>query len=99
MPTRGRLLAGAVVASVAVVIAGISFAAIPGADGTIRGCFNKKTKVLRVINAEAGKTCKTAENPLSWNVEGPPALMVRLGSRALPVHLEALAQPEIRRSA
>lgn len=68
---RGRVVAAALVASVAVVLAGIAFAAIPGADGTISACFKKTTKILRVINAEDGQKCRSDERPLSWNQEGP----------------------------
>jgi hypothetical protein len=66
------LVAAALVASAAVVIAGISFAAIPGADGTISACFKKTTKILRVINAEDGQKCRSNERAISWNQEGPP---------------------------
>ena len=69
---RTRLVLGGLAALVAVTIAGISFAAIPGADGTISGCYKKATKVLRVVNAEAGQTCRSDERPISWNQEGPP---------------------------
>ena len=61
---RGRLVAAALVASVAVVAAGIAFAAIPGADGTISGCYKKTTKILRVINAEDGQKCRSDERPI-----------------------------------
>jgi hypothetical protein len=81
---RGRLVASTIVASVAVVVAGISFAAIPSADGTIHACFKKTTKVLRVINAEGGQTCSGEEKPLSWAQTGPPGAAGSPGPQGLP---------------
>ena len=65
------------------MLAGIAFAAIPGSDGTISACFKKTRKILRVINAEAGQTCRSDERPLSWNQEGPPG---PTGSPGPPAH-------------
>jgi hypothetical protein len=50
----------------------VALAAIPSADGTIHGCREAKTGVLRVIDAEAGQTCTTKERPLTWSQTGPP---------------------------
>jgi Collagen triple helix repeat (20 copies) len=50
--------------------AGLAYAAIPGADGTINGCYEKRTGLLRVIDAEAGKKCLSIETPISWNQKG-----------------------------
>lgn len=53
------------------IASGIAYATIPGSNGTINGCYEKRTGVLRVIDAEAGKACLSAETPISWNQRGP----------------------------
>ncbi len=50
--------------------AGIALATIPGTGGTISGCYEKKTGILRVIDAQAGKTCLSFETPIAWNQQG-----------------------------
>ena len=62
------------VPAIAVVLAagvGVAYAAIPGSSGMISGCYEKKTGILRVIDAEAGKKCLSIETPISWNQTGP----------------------------
>jgi collagen triple helix repeat protein len=51
--------------------AGVAYAAIPGSNGVINGCFEKRSGILRVIDAESGKTCLSFETPISWNQKGP----------------------------
>jgi hypothetical protein len=63
MTTRLLLIAGAVVA----LGAGFAYAAIPGAQGVINGCYEKRTGLLRVIDAEAGKKCTYWETPITWS--------------------------------
>jgi hypothetical protein len=55
-----------------VVAGGIAYAAIPGADGTINGCYKMSDGTLRVIDAEAGEKCKSSEKPIAWSQTGPP---------------------------
>jgi hypothetical protein len=58
--------------TVVVLGAGLAYAAIPhSGTGVINGCYEKRTGILRVINAEAGKTCLNFETPISWNQRGP----------------------------
>ena len=64
---RTLLLAGAVAVAVG---AGVGTAAIPGSSGAVNGCYEEVTGVLRVIDAEAGKTCKSFELPITSNVRG-----------------------------
>jgi hypothetical protein len=52
------------------IIGGAAYAAVPGPDGTISACADGNGR-LRVIDAEAGTTCKTSERPLAWNQQGP----------------------------
>jgi hypothetical protein len=61
-----------ILAVLVVVAAGIAYAAIPGGDGTISGCYKMSDGTLRVIDAEAGQTCKSSEKPITWSQTGPP---------------------------
>ncbi len=70
MKIRGRTLLLAAVAAVAVG-AGAAVAAIPSSSGAVNGCYEKVTGILRVIDTDAGKTCKSFENPITWSVRGP----------------------------
>ena len=54
-----------------VALAGTAYAAIPGGDGTIHGCYAKSGGTLRVIDA-SGNTCKSGETALDWNQQGVP---------------------------
>ena len=76
MKTRRRagrrallVAAGALAAAVA---AGVAFATIPDSNRVINGCYEKRTGLLRVIDAEAGRSCTQLETPIEWNVAGPP---------------------------
>ena len=52
--------------------AGVAYATIPASgSGVISGCYEKRTGILRVIDAEAGKKCTQYETPISWNQGGP----------------------------
>lgn len=66
---RRLLVLGGLLAVVGAV-AGIALAAIPGSDGTITGCLKKSGGNLRVIDA-AVTNCKSDEQRLDWNVQGP----------------------------
>jgi hypothetical protein len=60
---RGLFIVGAVAAS----------ASIPDSEtGEITGCYANRGGALRLINAEAGKHCKSGESPVVWNVQGLP---------------------------
>jgi hypothetical protein len=62
------------VAMVLVVIAGVGIAAaaIPDSGtGVITACYQKQRGMLRVIDAEAGDSCRNSEQQLSWNQQGP----------------------------
>src|SRR5829696_3800962 len=39
---------------------------IPSSDGTITGCRHNQSGALRIIDAEAGQTCKASETQLTW---------------------------------
>lgn len=59
VPTVVALGSGAVLAS----------GAIPGADGTIVGCYKRSSGELRVVDRAA--ECRPAEDVLRWNQRGP----------------------------
>ena len=65
------------IVTLAVVLAGsagAAYAAIPGADGVIHGCFNASANpsgVLRVIDTAAGMKCAKNERALDFNQRGP----------------------------
>ena len=45
------------VAAFAATAGGVAYATIPGSNGTINGCYEKRTGILRVIDAGAGAKC------------------------------------------
>lgn len=67
--TRMLLIATAMLAGAA----GVALATIPGSNGVINGCYEKRTGLLRVIDTEppANKKCTTFETPISWSQQGP----------------------------
>ena len=69
---RTLLVLGAVAALLAIA-AGVSYAAIPAQDGTISSCTQKVAGIryLRLIDVDKGETCKSTEQVLSWNKQGP----------------------------
>jgi len=69
---RPRVVLGcAVAAAVASVGLPLAWAAIPGSDGTISGCYGRVGGYLRVIDAAAGGKCTAAESPIRWSQSGP----------------------------
>jgi hypothetical protein len=72
--TRTRsILAFALLGVLATV--GIGYAAIPAADGTIRGCYATSGTLLQSKGAarivDSGEACRSSEKALSWNQKGP----------------------------
>lgn len=67
--TRVRVALATAVAA-AIGAAGVSYAAIPAADGAISACKDSKGR-LKVIDAEAGQTCNGGQQLLTWNQQGP----------------------------
>jgi hypothetical protein len=68
---RPRISYANVAATLALVCStvGIAFAAIPGRNGTIKGCYATRSGALRVISDR--KRCHRGERTLSWNQRGP----------------------------
>jgi hypothetical protein len=67
---KRTVVVGAVV--LVLLSSAVALAAIPSAEGTIHGCRDNRSGVLRVIDAEAGQTCTTKETALTWNQQGQP---------------------------
>jgi uncharacterized membrane protein len=71
--TIGLALAAVLALSAAI---GVASGAIPASDGMITACYSKANGDLRVVDSEAGQTCKASENELSWK-QGTSAPTVR----------------------
>jgi hypothetical protein len=69
--SHGRIAVLATSVVVVAVAASAAWAAIPDAEGTIHACADHEGR-LRVIDTDAGKTCKASETRLSWAATGPP---------------------------
>jgi hypothetical protein len=84
---RNTLLAGLLVTAALVSLAGLAYAAIPAGNGTISACKDNKG-TLKVIDAEAGASCPSNQQQLTWNQQGPPGVSgyeVVHGSEAVAV--------------
>jgi hypothetical protein len=75
--------------------AGVAYAAGPDSgSGVVNGCYGERTGILRVVDAEAGKTCLGFETSISWNERpagpagpaGPVSLVSRAGTRSPSSH-------------
>ncbi len=62
--------------------AGLTMAAIPAPDGTIRACYHKKSGRLRVV--DEGASCKGKEIVLSWAQPGTPGPQGLTGADGAP---------------
>jgi hypothetical protein len=71
MTKRVRFLAAAGTITTLLVGGAVAFATIPDATGVFRGCYSN-SGALRVIDVEAGQTCRPSETPVSWNQTGAP---------------------------
>ena len=65
--TIGRRASVLAVVALAGTAGGVAYATIPGSSGTINGCYEKRTGILRVIDSDAGAKCTSYETPISWN--------------------------------
>lgn len=67
--TKRRALIGGAILTLVLVTPYVAQAAIPGANGQIKGCYAKSGGTLRVVD-ELG-SCTKNELSLTWNVQGP----------------------------
>ena len=68
--TSRRAVVLAVVAALAAT-GTIAWATIPDAAGVVHGCYQKVNGQLRVIDLDAGQTCRPSELAISWSETGP----------------------------
>ncbi len=78
---RRALAAG--VAVVALGAAGLALASIPSSTGVINTCYTRGGG-FRVIDAEAGQSCRRFENALSWNQRGAQGTAGPAGAPGAP---------------
>jgi hypothetical protein len=70
LPSASMLVALCALVS---AVGGVAVAAIPNsATEVITGCYGPLAGNLRVINAQVGQKCTSAEKTLTWNQEGKP---------------------------
>lgn len=70
--SRRKLAAALIGAAVAASVGSAAWATIPdGGDGVINGCYQKNEGSLRVIDADAGDSCRPSEIAIQWNQTGP----------------------------
>jgi hypothetical protein len=69
-----KLLVLAVAGALLVLAAGVSYAAIPGADGKITACYDKQSGQVRIYDTTTNlpKGCGPKEAAISWNAQGQP---------------------------
>lgn len=75
---RTLLLLGTVAVALAT---GVGYAAIPSSSGAVNGCYERITGILRVIDKEAGKSCKSFETAITWSVQGPTGAPGAIGPK------------------
>jgi hypothetical protein len=60
-PSPGTVLGAA---ALIISLTGVASAAIPDSEGTVTACYNLRTGALRVVDAEAGRSCLAFETQL-----------------------------------
>lgn len=53
-------------------LGGGAWAAIPGPEGIIHGCYNRHNGAVRVIDTATRQRCRRRESELDWDEVGPP---------------------------
>ncbi len=67
-----RIILLVVGSAVLLSIAGVSaLGSVPDVDGVIHSCYKVASGQLRVIDTDAGESCREAEAALVWNQVGP----------------------------
>ena len=69
-----RVLAVVGAALVLMIGGAVAYAQIPSTDGTITACMVKTSGTIRLIDAEAGATCRSTEKEVTWNQAGQPGI-------------------------
>ena len=68
-----KLVTTGIATSVVLGAGGVAYAAIPGTDGLIHGCYDSQSGLLRLVDTTTGqpKGCIKTEKAVSWNQQGP----------------------------
>lgn len=71
---KRHLVAGAIAVAALAAAPAIATASIPNSGtGMINACYTTSGGALRVVDAQAGQTCRTSEQSLSWPASGAAA--------------------------
>jgi len=65
-----KLLFAALGAAAMLVVGSVAWATVPDGGGVIHACL--KNGAVRIVDTDAGQSCKASEQPLDWNVAGQP---------------------------
>src|SRR4051794_13757564 len=81
--SRKRKTEGLALIALALAGAGVALAAVvvlspPSGDGVINGCVGSSSGQLRIVPSVTD--CHANENPLTWNVKGPPGQIGATGA-------------------
>lgn len=68
---RSKLVILGLSAAIVLATGTAALASIPGPGGVISGCRQTTSGRLRVIDSQAGQTCRSSEEALNWNQSGP----------------------------
>lgn len=64
-------------------LGGAAWAAIPGPEGVIHGCYDRRSGQLRVVDTAKHAKCRRREAELNWSETGPPGRRGGGGPRGL----------------
>lgn len=84
---RATITTAAAVVGLGLGIGSAAFASIPHSiTGVITACYTT-TGTLRVIDAQAGKTCASTDKKVTWNAKGPAGPAGRDGTNGVAGHV------------
>jgi hypothetical protein len=84
MKKRDLLAALAGAAAVLALAGSVAWAAIPGPEGLIQGCYTKVGGIVRVIDTAKNERCLGIEVPISWNQKGQQGPAGKDGANGQP---------------
>src|SRR5918994_8017854 len=68
---RRYLVIGGVSATLVVaLVGGVALAGVPGSSGVIAACYSESSRFVRIVDDEAGQSCRGDEKALAWNQKG-----------------------------
>src|SRR6516225_3908697 len=66
---RAKAFIAIVSSAILAVAAGVAYATVPDSQGLIHSCI--RNGAIRIIDTDAGQTCKAGESALQWSQTGP----------------------------